>query len=85
MRIVFPFLLICALAKADPFAQDLEARRARFFKEGARPQAALPLIGLFELWDKLSDRAPLVRFLDDAIASHAQPEVKARALYLRAP
>jgi transglutaminase-like putative cysteine protease/Flp pilus assembly protein TadD len=32
----------------------------------------------------LSDRAPLVRFLDDAIASHAQPEVKARALYLRA-
>src|SRR5690242_20392459 len=82
MRLWFPLLLIGSLASADPFTHELEARRTRFLKEGAKPEAALPLIGLLELWEKLSDRAPLIRFLDEAVASHAQPEIKARATYL---
>jgi tetratricopeptide (TPR) repeat protein/transglutaminase-like putative cysteine protease len=63
---------------------ELEARRARFFREGARPQAAVPLVGLLDLWEKLGDRAPLVKLLDEAVAGRTQPEVRARATYLRA-
>ena len=69
---------------ADPFASDLSARRARLAKEGARPQAVVPLCGVLELWEKLADRAPLVKFLDEVMASHAPAEVRSRAAYLRA-
>jgi len=67
-----------------PFSHELEVRRARFLHDKTKPQAAVPLIGLLDLWDKLSDRMPLVNFLDEVLASQAQPEVKARAVYLRA-
>ena len=85
MRRALPLLMMLAAgtAWADPFAAELAARRARFLKEGARPQAALALCGLLDLWDQLADRAPLVAFLDEAVASKAAPEVRARAGYLR--
>jgi transglutaminase-like putative cysteine protease/Tfp pilus assembly protein PilF len=76
-------MLAAGSAQADPFASELATRRARFVKEGARPQAAVPLCGLLDLWDQLADRAPLVAFLDEALASKAAPEVRARAGYLR--
>lgn len=68
------------------FVRDLEARRARFFREGRRPQAIVPLMGvLSELWTKLDDRAPLVRFLDEAAHSPAaRADVRGRAAYLYA-
>ncbi|HEY2745919.1 MAG TPA: DUF3857 domain-containing protein [Polyangia bacterium] len=70
---------------ADRFAQDLAARQARFVKEGARPQAVVPLLGaITDLWDVLDDRAALAHFLDAATASgKARPDVRARAAWLR--
>jgi Tfp pilus assembly protein PilF len=81
---ILSFLLMTTAAWADPFSRDLEARRTRFLKEGSRPQAAVPLLGVLDLWDKLADRAPVVKLLDEAVASKAHPEVRARATYLRA-
>jgi len=47
MRRFIPLLLIgAASAWADPFTQELDARRARFFREGARAQAVVPLTGV---------------------------------------
>jgi transglutaminase-like putative cysteine protease/tetratricopeptide (TPR) repeat protein len=88
---VVGLLLASAVAAAPPpssgddgFARELAARRARFEREGARPQALVPLLGVLELWDLLPDRAPLVAFLDAAAgAAAARPEVRARAAYLR--
>src|SRR5262249_29942360 len=72
---------------ADPgrFARDLTARRDRFAKEGARPQAAVPLLGaITDLWDALDDRTPLVRFLDEAAQNpKARADVRSRAAWLR--
>src|SRR6185369_14330966 len=88
MRRMVPILLFAlgfvTTASADPFGPELEARRARFLREGTRPQAAVPLVGLLDLWDKLGDRGPLVKLLDDALLGKAQAEVRARAAYLRA-
>ncbi|MDB4971022.1 MAG: Cell division protein FtsK [Myxococcales bacterium] len=67
------------------FARDLDSRKTRFAREGARPQAVVPLLGaITDLWDVLDDRAPLARFLEEAATSKtARADVKARAVWLR--
>lgn len=67
------------------FVRDLHARQERFVREGARPQAVVPLLGVItDLWDVLDDRTPLIRFLDEAAASpKARPDVRGRAAWLR--
>ncbi|MGZ3428615.1 MAG: hypothetical protein ACXVCV_18305, partial [Polyangia bacterium] len=67
------------------FARDLQARRERFAKEGARPQAVVPLLGaITDLWDVLDDRAALAHFLDEASASpRTRADVRGRAAWLR--
>jgi transglutaminase-like putative cysteine protease/tetratricopeptide (TPR) repeat protein len=72
-------------AVGDRFGRDLEARRARFAQEKARAQAVVPLFGaITDLWDVLDDRAPLVRFLDEAATSvTARADVRGRAAWLR--
>ncbi len=67
------------------FARDLHARQERFAKEGARPQAVVPLLGaITDLWDVLDDRAALAHFLDAAAASRrARADVRGRAAWLR--
>ncbi|HEX9105143.1 MAG TPA: hypothetical protein VF997_23190, partial [Polyangia bacterium] len=67
------------------FVRDLRARQERFAKEGARPQAVVPLFGVItDLWDVLDDRAPLIRFLDQAATSgKARADVRGRAAWLR--
>ncbi|HWE27609.1 MAG TPA: hypothetical protein VHB97_06370, partial [Polyangia bacterium] len=67
------------------FTRELVARQARFDKEGRRPQALVPLLGIItDLWDGLDDRAPLVALLDRAVGSTAaRADVKARAAFVR--
>ena len=67
------------------FARDLRVRQERFAKEGARPQAVVPLLGaITDLWDVIDDRAALARFLDGAATSaRARADVRARAAWLR--
>jgi len=67
------------------FARDLRARQERFVREGARPQAVVPLLGVItDLWDVTDDRAALARFVDEAAASpRARADVRGRAAWLR--
>jgi len=67
------------------FARDLRARQERFAKEGARPQAMVPLLGvLTDLWDVVDDRAALARFLDEATTSaKTRADIRGRAAWLR--
>ena len=76
---------LAAAGGGDRFAADLSARRSRFAREGARPQAVVPLLGaVTDLWDSLADRAGLIRFIDEAATSAtARPDVRARAAWLR--
>jgi tetratricopeptide (TPR) repeat protein/transglutaminase-like putative cysteine protease len=76
---------IAHAAEPGRFARDLGARRDRFVKEGARPQAVVPLLGaITDLWDVLDDRAPLARFLEEAAQNpKTRADVRSRAAWLR--
>lgn len=67
------------------FARELRARHERFAREGARPQAVVPLCGLLtDLWDVVDDRAALAHFVDEAATSgRARADVRGRAAWLR--
>ena len=45
----------------SPFDQEVSDRRQRFLTESARPSATavIPLLGLTDLWDEVTDRAAL--------------------------
>jgi transglutaminase-like putative cysteine protease/Tfp pilus assembly protein PilF len=83
---------LCAAATAraadeNPFDREVATRLERFRKEGARPQAVVPILGVLDLWEVTSagGRAAIAAFLDEATkAPGAHPLVRARAGYTRA-
>jgi len=68
-------LLLASYAHAanpadSPFDREVSERRQRFEAESARPGAAsavVPLLGLFELWDEVTDRSALREATAEAI------------------
>jgi hypothetical protein len=83
-RVLIPSLLIYASVQAEPYGEEIAARQARFEREGARPQAVVPLLGLLDAWELVPDRASLTRFVEQAAAgANTRPDVRARAIYLR--
>jgi transglutaminase-like putative cysteine protease/predicted Zn-dependent protease len=71
----------------NPFDREVAVRVERFRKEGARPQAVVPLLGVLDLWEltSASGRTAIAAFLDEAAASPtAHPLVRARAAATRA-
>ena len=70
---------------SSPFDQEVSDRRQRFLTDSARPSATavIPLLGLTDLWDEVTDRAAL----RDASAEMAKPRptlselVRAEALW----
>ena len=66
--------LVCSTAAQanSPFDQEVSHRRQRFATESARPNSAsavVPVLGLSELWDQVTDRA----LLREALAEMGQP------------
>jgi len=80
----------CGVARAsdeNPFDREVASRLERFRKEGARPQAVVPLLGVLDLWELTSaaGRTAIAALLDEAAASPtAHPLVRARAGFTRA-
>ncbi len=71
-------------SSSDPFAAQLEARKARLLREGARPEAVVPLLGIEDLWERVRDRSALLSVVQKAASGRAQPEVRARASFIEA-
>jgi hypothetical protein len=70
---------------ATPFSEEVRARQTRLEREGSRPAALVPLLGLLDLWDLVEDRAPILALLAQARQSRVAPaDVRARAAYLEA-
>ena len=83
--LVLSLLSSATASAANPFAREVDVRRERFDKEGGKPQALIPLLGVLDLWEMVEDRGPIGAFLDAAVKSpKARSDVRARAQYLRA-
>ena len=70
----------------NPLDHELTQQRQRFEKETSRPGSAaavVPLLGLSDLWDRVSDRQALLDTLTDAAKEQPQvsPLVRAEALW----
>lgn len=72
-------------AVGSPFDDELISRRTEARGLAGRAEAIVPLLGILDPWDELSDRAQLVRLLEDVAGDARQlADVRARATFLRA-
>src|SRR5256885_378848 len=73
-----------ATARAEVYSErELADRQARFAKEGKKLSAAVPLLGILELWERLPQRDRFERFIAQAAADPTRaPLVRSRARYL---